>query len=897
MRRLSALALGAVGLAIVVGGLAAAFAALSGGFVNALNQSRAWVRQPEFTETTRTAEDLFNAAIRQGVIWFEPRGPRLDWQPCEAMFRADLAVRREPAMDDEARRTLDKLCNLAAGRQIMNEMQAWNSSFLIAGVRDNRDRGGDCADGSPSDGAVIQPGCRPAAWAARVAAPGLGAELPLNLMPGASPPPRDFADLAVGTSQTMSDWALFGPLTGANDQIRLTSVIPARIRRMTVDVILEPTRITVGGAAVAVDGRRDAVSLRAGPVSIAAERICPEDSPGDTCAEAMAANAPGGWRLTITAPARTGDTAIAIEGRPLRSVAPDVQSVTQGGPRAARGEDDGRVRLWRSAHIEVICARRGTSLGCETDWREPVRRQRGGGEAGGGAVVFADGQPAIDSRGYPSALVDDLGLTALLGYGPGDLGSLAGSVGSLRTRETLRLTLDPALQKLAAQAVSDHMAARLGRGVRARRPGPLQETTVDRDPEDVGDGRAALVLMDAGDEPGAILAIAGWPRFRAGMNAWDLQALSAGRATDSPLAGHAWRSGDVHAMPGSTFKLVTGLAGIMALKERPELADIISGRTAPGDQQRALGLGGAELTVDGTSIRNYGGAAFANAVLPPGRGGSGCPPARPGGQISVCESLIKSSNLWFGGLALAVDGRRVGRPGATPERTGTWLARATEHYFPIVEAGASPRRQAEINRDLDLMRGLAPGALRLVAEPVELAVEDRRNGRRIDLVTNSYGQGVRASPLAMAAIYGSVGARKVIRPRLVHPVGDVAEHKPAGEGRPLFPGFSEAEARPWAEMVEAGLFGVANSPFGTATRIMGPVPAELRQRIYGKTGTADTVTGMNSAWFAGYINDVAGRRRIAFACWVSHTRDTGGAACGSLIAKVAPQLAAVARRS
>jgi cell division protein FtsI/penicillin-binding protein 2 len=263
----------------------------------------------------------------------------------------------------------------------------------------------------------------------------------------------------------------------------------------------------------------------------------------------------------------------------------------------------------------------------------------------------------------------------------------------------------------------------------------------------------------------------------------------------------------------------------------------------------------------------------------------------------VCESLIKSSNLWFGGLALAIDGRRVGRPGVTAERTGTWLARAAEHYFPIAEPGASPQRQAAINRDLDMMRGLAPGALRLIAEPVELAVEDRRNGRRIDLVTNSYGQGVRASPLAMATIYGAVGARRVLRPRLVHPVSDVAEHKPAGEGAPLFPGFSEAEAKPWAEMVEAGLFGVANSPYGTASGIMASVPPELRQRIYGKTGTADTVTGMNSAWFAGYINGVAGRRRVAFACWVSHTRDTGGRACGALIARLAPRLDTAGRRS
>jgi cell division protein FtsI/penicillin-binding protein 2 len=883
-----------VGFAAALGGVAlfawAAWALLSG-FVGALAQSRAWVKQPEFTETTRTAEDLFNAAFRAGVIWFEPEGPRLAMQPCEALHRADLAAARPQGFGPDGRRVLDKLCNLAAGRQIMAELQVWNTSFTLAGVRDDRSGTDECADGREADGAVIQPGCRPALWSARAVTPALAGDVPLNAQPGAAPPPRDFADFAVGTSRAMSDWALFGPLTGESDSLRLTSTMPARARRLTVDLILEPTRISIGRDAAAVDLRRDELNLRLGPFAVAAERLCPEDSPGDTCAQAIAAGAPGGWRLVITGPARAAETPILIEGRPLRATPVAAQAVLRPGPRP----EDGRVRLWRSAHVEVTCTRARADLRCEADWREPVRRQRGSG--GGGAIVFSDGQPAIDTEGYPSALVDQLGLTALLGYGPGDLGSLAGSVGTLRSRETTRLTIDPALQRIALDAVTDHMQARLGRGQRPRRPGPLQDSTIEREPQDVGDGRAALVLMDAGDEPGAILAMAGWPLFRAGMNAWDLQALAAGRATESPLAGHAWRSGDVHAMPGSTFKLVTGLAGVMALGERPDMADILSGRMAPAEQQRALGVGGAELFVDGTGIRNFGGAGFASAVLPPGRGASGCPPARGGGQIGVCEALIKSSNLWFGGVALGIDSRRVGRPGTQAERTGTWLARATEHYFPIAEPGASPARQAQINRNLDLARGLAPGALRLIAEPVELAVEDRRNARRIDLVTNSYGQGVRASPLAMATIYGSVGARRIIRPRLIYPPADVAEYKPAGEGAPLFPGLSPAQSQPWIEMVDAGLYGVANSPFGTAAGVMAAVPPELKQRIYGKTGTADTVTGMNSAWFAGWINDVAGRRRIAFACWVSHTRDTGGRACGALIARLAPRLAAVSRRS
>ncbi len=50
---------------------------------------------------------------------------------------------------------------------------------------------------------------------------------------------------------------------------------------------------------------------------------------------------------------------------------------------------------------------------------------------------------------------------------------------------------------------------------------------------------------------------------------------------------------------------------------------------------------------------------------------------------------------------------------------------------------------------------------------------------------------------------------------------------------------------------------------------------------------------MNSAWFAGWINDAAGRRRIAFACWVSHTQQSGGKACGALMAPLLAKLGAM----
>ncbi len=405
------------------------------------------------------------------------------------------------------------------------------------------------------------------------------------------------------------------------------------------------------------------------------------------------------------------------------------------------------------------------------------------------------------TSGKPVPDVDEMGLTALIGYGPSDVGSLTSAIGNARTREPLVLTIEPQLQKLAQEAIYEKMGARLERGARRKRM--VAGTPEDREPPDQGDGRAAVVLMDAGDAPGEILAVAGWPEFRPGLHSWDVLALSSGREGDSPLAGHPWRAGDVHAMPGSTFKLVTGLAGIAASKTVPWAGDVVIGREPPARQMARLGIGAGAIVVDGLTISNYGGGAFAGAILPPGPGASGCPVANAGSQIGVCEALIKSSNLWFAGLALGLDGgKTTARPPERPSgRTGTFLAAAAERLFPISQPPGSTPPEGHNPRGIDMTRGIVPGALRLYAEPIDLAVEDKRNARRIDLATNSYGQGVRATPLAMATIYGSVGARRVIAPRILRPVSDVAETKTRFEGERIIPAWTRARTGagcPWS---------------------------------------------------------------------------------------------------
>ncbi len=48
---------------------------------------------------------------------------------------------------------------------------------------------------------------------------------------------------------------------------------------------------------------------------------------------------------------------------------------------------------------------------------------------------------------------------------------------------------------------------------------------------------------------------------------------------------------------------------------------------------------------------------------------TGCPSARGGGpQLGVCEALLRSSNLWFAGLELTLDGSAVLDPTAASAR-------------------------------------------------------------------------------------------------------------------------------------------------------------------------------------------------------------------------------------
>ncbi len=109
------------------------------------------------------------------------------------------------------------------------------------------------------------------------------------------------------------------------------------------------------------------------------------------------------------------------------------------------------------------------------------------------------------------------------------------------------------------------------------------------------------MLLDADDAAGDVLALAGTPVFTGDVNQWDVRALAAGATETDPLAGYAWRAGDVDAMPGSTFKLATALAGLDAATRDDDLWAIWTGSAPVDAVAQRFGLASpsaGELLVD-----------------------------------------------------------------------------------------------------------------------------------------------------------------------------------------------------------------------------------------------------------------------------------------------------------
>lgn len=602
----------------------------------------------------------------------------------------------------------------------------------------------------------------------------------------------------------------------------------------------------------------------------------------------------------------------------------------------------------RTPNLIVACpqqAQDGATTPCDISWRplpEPEEDEPEGDEpakdngeqkkpdkapdtAKGYRVVLA-GDPTRNlvepASGEFTVDAFDRGLGPVVGAGPTQFGSLTRALrGS--PDPSVTLTIDPVAQRIVRDVLEE----------RRRRCGGGGGGDCVFTHRGV---RASIVLIDASDDhAGEIRAMVAWPPGDVGSHVWDLAAGGGGAWRSTATSRQAWSVGfDGYSQPGSTFKPVTALAAIEASLDpenpaRADLGRLLRGEMNLADQARYLGFRTrVRVSQDqrGRDCRAESGAdaSAANVLFVPRRGGgsfaclqnfgdapnssyfmatavSHCPGAGRGGtQMGLCEALIKSSNMFFGGVSLLLDGPKIFTAGSgehPPAANTLALARMANRLVPP---------QGDGNQYNDLMRGALPRrASLLFYDPRPVTIENSRPDpisptapkpdRRVSAALTGYGQNVYSAPVAMASIYASIATNRVVRPRLV-PLEKLPPNRPRDpfEGAPLLEKGTPQERASYLAILRAGLHGVVSARGGSAASYFKGAQSLTQNgnewRLFGKTGTATITKRYNTVWFSGWIEGNQGSgitKRLAFVCQAiqqpAGQKMTGGRVCAPLI--------------
>ena len=534
------------------------------------------------------------------------------------------------------------------------------------------------------------------------------------------------------------------------------------------------------------------------------------------------------------------------------------------------------------------------------------------------------------------------GFAPIVGLGPQDWGSLTATLASRpsstaparlagpaakakATPEVFRLTFDPRIQQAALDTLS------IAQGCRSKRSNKETAPAIScRKLED--QHTATLVVLDADKNPGDVLALASLPTPPRRLHMWDLAAIEEG---EFGHAGLGWRAVTGDNVPGSTFKAVTAMTAISAATSPSTAADfanplrrlLLSSLTV-AEQVDFLRLGYAPpaptATPKGSKRPRIGAcqidkrvpAINANAAPAPnadhpqycGRNvgyrknpgikywqarpasATGCPAGTSSGgeQFGMCEAIMVSSNLFYGGLGQ----RLFSLPPIDGEPPALRMAHRLTYGVGVrPRQPGTPPLPAEIKRTFDLTRGKAP-SLKLDADPVNMRAaqpgEAQRNAGAI--VRSGYGDDVTATPLAIATVYASLATRKIVRPTIV-PLNRDDRGCPTGadkaddeECSDLLPSDAR-NPEPLFESLRAGFRAVAKG-LKTLSAVSDLV---AEGRLHLKTGTATVVSGRRfSNWIAGWVEGKPGTNiptRISFACFFTHRTDNdfGGTVCGPVI--------------
>lgn len=928
--------------------------------------NRIWMERVEVPTASSLDLDVFNKLTAGGAIWTVRQGPVVSVQhtPCNTM--ASRSPENAMLVDGPAgvskRRFVRELCDSPQGERIRAQIAVFNRGFNLAGLSDNRNAsaglaskaGIACAERNEKAFLFVPADCFPSAWTAAVLADGRQAQAVTDdaISPG------EYSFLARADVGFFGNWKTVSPFSDTNtgrpaDHLFGSEIafgaIPVEVRTIGI-----PLSVSINGASVAViDGKpeRSHIPTASGEFRLSLDIICPPVFEGrrklpataETCIEAGKAGSPVGSRISLTGP--DGATAkVEIALKPSTAAPAGLRALEKGktrDPQRRVGIGTGQLRMLCTEEppAKSAMATGETETGCKLAWLAPETLETGK-KAEGLQNVSAGALPLRNAEGNLSREAFDLGIAQLLGLGKADAGSVLQAWEMSAAQRQISLTIDPDIQRLALAVLEKHHVCNT--------PGKCES-------------RADLVVMDAeGQTAGDVFAAASLPRPVQGVSAWDIETFERSDPADSPLAAYAWRNYDLRATPGSSFKLVTALAASQFVLDNPdeELESVLLGTYASGQNPlevitRRLGLAkpmkmhGGRLEPDpkfqGRCIPSFKGKDFANFNALPVAGAkaprsgasvyclgnntgdsgsragvtsmleqgsvSGCEPGSAVKRAGLCEALMDSSNLYFGGWALLMDARKFLRPGTEDEHPDALpdllLSKMATRLFrnPVIckedaASGTSPQTGCE-KPNPDPLALLDPTfAFSGRARPSPLVVEaelEVSNGepRRQRLAQAGVGIGVRASPLAMAAVAATVATGVIVRPRVVAD-GHGMRKSDVLEGEPVLdaPAGREQLRDQLLNQLRAGMHAVVVA--GTAKKTLGKLPAHLKKSVHAKTGTAPLVLRAknkgipkNAGWLVGYVDPPGGnsaiRKRIAFACRVAPTRQTGGDACGPIV--------------
>jgi cell division protein FtsI/penicillin-binding protein 2 len=905
--------------------------------VTELNKN--WIENASIRAQNQNSEDLFRSAVAHGIVAFDPHQDRVEYRTLREI-RAGLATPLDSKhLFDDANEVpmseniVTKLLwrNSGAGAEIRKEIDRHQRQRGLVAIRD----AGLTPHCAQKPASVSK--CVPTTWSLTLAKL---AESDSSINIGAVsqfPDPGFFSGLARLTGPASGPWSI---LSGAdvNDAtfvLKPLKVMPRPGQNAIIEVVGHDPKIVPDQ--LNINTQKVPFCLPEGANQRMRVSLCSALKLDDKKAVA--------YRLTFPANLWTSDAGIQIKSVRIPSLPAVLRNEIQAGTGISLPAGENILRRRLDDRFRLVCddsqcwpellrnskiTRVATDLVLAEVQKEVQKANQaqtpGTGEDPSALdpqnlTTLAQRDPALAERLAARVLIKNpflrndantdieltelshsLNLEPMLGVPGLDNGSFVNFLENLPTgivASDLKLTFKPKAQQSALSVMRAFLEDRTFNVQTGSIPANLDQ-----------ERRAGFVLIDLQNEPGAVRAAVSYPFFNPDIPLWDLQAFSTVAEGRSPASPSVWRGLDARLQPGSSMKVASALSlarSALGMNDgipdniKPLLAEAVVG-TAPRTYTQDIGFSVQELeTTVATNRPN---------VAPPFRfkdrgqvpynypqstadacnGGNGAP---SGKNYGVCEAMARSSNIFFGQMAVYENQTAITalyEETATPRPfTGLGQTLAALDLAANVPLVLLPDAQQDALRTGPAPRIEAPSVtsapgLNNRASPATYFDFHERN-----VAINAYGQNVQATPLTMATIAGSVALNAKLKPHIASLTG-----MQITAGASLFPETGQGSV--FLQEIRRGMRAVM-LPGGTGYNSFASssiAALNLRSRVFAKTGTATLgIEGrtLYTHWFVGWINDAQETPRYAFACAISHT--TGGSPCpavtGGILALMAQE--------